>query len=97
MFLGGQYKATIWPYMGQFPEDGNFGRLCLFFKQKATVAKPIDIDDFCWFVLTNYDLCMAKKSNLTPPIKKNCPKFSLYLGEKNQKFGKKVVRPRFLK
>ena len=34
-------------HMGQFPEDGNFGRfMSNFFKQKATVAKPIDIDDF---------------------------------------------------
>ena len=38
-----------------------------FKKQKATVAKPIDIDDFCWFELINYDLFMheLKKSNLT--------------------------------
>ena len=34
--------------MGQFPEDGNFGGFMsnIFFKQKATVAKPMDIDDF---------------------------------------------------
>ncbi len=33
--------------MGQFPEDGNFGGLMsIFLKQNATVAKPMDIDDF---------------------------------------------------
>jgi len=35
--------------MGQFPEDGNFGGFMsnfFFHKQKATVAKPMDIDDF---------------------------------------------------
>ena len=39
-------------YMGQFPEDGNFGGFMsnFFLKQKATVAKPMDIDD-------SIDLC----------------------------------------
>ena len=58
-------------YMGQFPEDGNFGRfMSNFFKQKATVAKPMDIDDFYWFVLANYDLGMVRKSILTLLSKK---------------------------
>ena len=37
--------------------------LCLifFFKQKATVAKPMDFDDFYRFVLTNHDLFMVRK------------------------------------
>ena len=36
-------------YMDQFPGDGNFGRfmsISFFLKQKVTVAKPMDIDDF---------------------------------------------------
>ena len=56
---GGLFKAfpsMLWvlsfttkpTYMGQFPEDGNFGGFMsnFFFKQKATVAKLMDIDDF---------------------------------------------------
>ena len=52
--------------MGQFPEDGNFGGFMsiFFFKQKATVAKPMDIDNFYWFMLANYDLGMVRKSIL---------------------------------
>ena len=59
--------------MGQFPEDGNFGGFMsnFFFKQKATVAKPMDFDDFYRFVLINHDLGMVRKSILTLSIQKN--------------------------
>ena len=59
-------------HMGQFPEDGNFGGFMsyFFFKQKATVAKPMDFDDFYRFVLTNHDLGMDRKSILTLSIQK---------------------------
>ena len=41
-----------------------------FSKQKATVAKPMDFDDFYRFVLTNHDLGMVRKSILTLSIQK---------------------------
>ena len=53
----------IYIYMGQFLQDGNFGGFMsnFFSKQKATVAKPMDFDDFYRFVLTNHDLFMVRK------------------------------------
>ena len=59
--------------MGQFLQDGNFGGFMsnFFSKQKATVAKPMDFDDFYRFVLTNHDLFMVRKSILTLSIQKN--------------------------
>ena len=50
-------------HMGQFPQDGKNGCFMsnFFFKQKATVAKPMDFDDFYRFVLTNHDLFMVRK------------------------------------
>ena len=50
-------------HMGQFLQDGNFGGFMsnFFSKQKATVAKPMDFDDFYRFVLTNHDLFMVRK------------------------------------
>ena len=58
--------------MGQFLQDGNFGGFMSYFfsKQKATVAKPMDFDDFYRFVLTNHDLFMVRKSILTLSIQK---------------------------
>ena len=58
--------------MGQFLQDGNFGGFMsnFFSKQKATVAKPMDFDDFYRFVLTNHDLGMVRKSILTLSIQK---------------------------
>ena len=59
-------------HMGQFLQDGNFGGFMSYFfsKQKATVAKPMDFDDFYRFVLTNHDLFMVRKSILTLSIQK---------------------------
>ena len=35
------------------------------------MARPIDIDKFCWFLLTNYDLFIKKNINLTTPFQDN--------------------------
>ena len=34
------------------------------------MAKPNNFDDFCWFVVTNYDFLILKKLNLTAPFQK---------------------------
>ena len=34
------------------------------------MAQPNNFDDFCWFVVTNYDFLILKKLNLTAPFKK---------------------------
>ena len=62
----------VYMHMGQFLQDGNFGGFMSYFfsKQKATVAKPMDFDDFYRFVLTNHDLFMVRKSILTLSIQK---------------------------
>ena len=61
-------RLPIWV---SFRRTGILVVLCLiFFKQKATVPKPMDIDDFYWFVLTNHDLGMVRKSILTLSIQK---------------------------
>ena len=71
---GSQVRCStyVYIYMGQFLQDGNFGGFMsnFFFKQKATVAKPMDFDDFYRFVLINHDLGMVRKSILTLSIQK---------------------------
>ena len=48
LWVGKAFTTGQSAYMGKFPEDGNVGGFMsnFFFKQKATVAKPMDIDDF---------------------------------------------------
>ena len=56
-----------------FEKSAKMWFLCMsnfFFKQKATVAKPMDFDDFYRFVLTNHDLFMVRKWILTLSIQK---------------------------
>ena len=84
-----------------FEKSAKMWFLCMsnfFFKQKATVAKPMDFDDFYRFVLTNHDLFMVRKWILTLSIQKKHGQntfWKIRKSRKNPKFREKNIKVSF--